>query len=477
MSDTRRDADTIFALATAMPTLTCGSAASRALIRISGPAIGDKIAHLIAPFPQQRAACAARLTLDGGTQLPILLMRGIGPATFTGDDTLEILLPANPWLVQRVLTLLASSPGLRKAQPGEFSARAYLSGKMSLDEAQHVGALIAATRDEELDAARLVLTKEPGQRASAWAQEIAEILALIEAGIDFSDQDDVVAIDIASRSTRIQSLIDRISGEVGVGSAQLQTGLPRIVLWGAPNSGKSTLFNALLGRPRAVASPIAGTTRDVLVEELDLDSSGGSGGNGGRWSVSRATLMDLAGICEADPREFTPESTIDQAAQDAAHRALATADIILWCDPSSHFDTAILPASAAHARRVLHIRTMADIPRLNAPQVADLSVCGLDGWNLDQLIHAVRDALAATDVSTPGMNTAREAAAIALIPRHRAAVESTQRHLHAALNHAPFDELCASALRQALSTLGEMTGEISPDEVLSRVFARFCIGK
>lgn len=469
MSETRTDADTIIALATAMPAACGGAPGSRALIRVSGPAVCDQVQRVIAPVPRTRSASAARIELDGGVRLPVLIMRGIAPATFTGEDTLEILLPANPWLVQRVLAALCSCPGVRQAGPGEFTSRAYLAGKMSLDEAQHVGALIAATRDEELEAARLVRTGEPGRRASAWAEEIAEILALIEAGIDFSDQEDVVAIDVESRSARIESLIARISREVGVASGQMQSGLPRIVLWGAPNAGKSTLFNALLGRTRAVASPIAGTTRDVLSEEWDLDPGDGGGGGGG---ATRVILVDLAGACEVDPRE-----SIDQAAQDAAHRALSGADVILWCDPAGDFDPAILPASSAHARRVLRVRTMADVPRLSIPHEADVSVCGLDGWNLDRLSRAVRDALTVQAAQSAGLNDSREAAALRLVPRHRAAVEAAQRHLQQALQYASSDELCAAALRSALNALGEMTGEISADEVLGRVFARFCIGK
>lgn len=461
--DLHPDASTIAAIATGLGQTHAGQCS---LVRISGPAVGDVASHFLSPVPDsvEPSATAAIFTLPRENaahpllRIPVLVMRAIAPRTFTGQDTLELLLPAQIHLVQRVMHALCTFTGVRHAHPGEFSARAYLSGKMSLDQAQHVGALIAAQRDDELRAADLLRTGEPGLHARRWAEEIAEILALIEAGIDFADQDDVVAITVPERQRRIDQLLTLITDQTAVehGAAATARAQPRVILWGAPNSGKSTLFNALLGRTRAVASPIAGTTRDILEEE---------------WEPAlgeHVTLADLAGVAEIDPRD-----ALDALAQQAAIRALNGADVILWCDPTGAFTTAVAPPSGP-GTRIIRIRTMADLPRSASPTTEDLAVCGLDGWHLDHLASAVHQAIAGDAAS---IGESRGAAQVRLIPRHRAAVQLTLRRLIDAQNHASSDEVCATALRAALDALGEITGDISPDEILSRVFARFCIGK
>jgi tRNA modification GTPase len=460
----RGDSATIAAIATGMAHSHAGD---QALIRLSGPAVGSIAEHFLSPMPDaaRPAATAAIFTLSGDGQhvlrVPVLVMRAFAPRSFTGEETLELIFPSQAHLLQRVMHALCTFPAVRNAQPGEFSARAYLAGKMSLDQAQHIGALIAAQRDDELLAADLLRKGEPGVHARRWAEEIAEVLALIEAGIDFADQDDVVAINVPERQSRINRLISLITTQTAVeqGAAAAARSQPRVVLWGAPNSGKSTLFNALLGRTRAVASPIAGTTRDVLEEE---------------WEVApgqHVTLADVAGIAEIEPRD-----PLNALAQQAALHALCGADVVLWCDPHGQFASPGTPAAPAveNGTRIIRIRTMADLPRPAIPTHENLAVCGLDGWHLDQLAAAVDQALAGEHA---GLSEGRSAAQLRLIPRHRAAVQSTIRRLIDAQKHASSDEVCATALRSALDVLGEITGDISPDEILGRVFARFCIGK
>lgn len=462
--DLQHDGMTIAAVATAFGAASCGQ---RSLIRLSGPAVRTGLGQIIRILPTGRCAVAVRLFLPGRGEhagrevsVPALALRGVAPLTFTGEDTLEILLPAHPHLVQRLLAVLCEVPGVRHAHPGEFSARAFLAGKMSLDEAQHVAALIAATREEEIAAAQRVRTGEPGRSAIAWADEIAEILALVEAGIDFADQEDVVAIGVPERCQRISRLLDDILRDTGCEGevrGSKWDALARVVLWGAPNAGKSTLFNALLGVQRAVASPIAGTTRDALEEE---------------WEPAVGDvvkLVDVAGVSEIDPRE-----PVDSAAQDAARRALLGADVVLWCDPTGRFDARGTPPVGDAVCKIVRVRTMADVPRADAGQQADCAVCGLDGWNLDSLAQSVHRALRQDHV---GIGGSRASSQLMLVPRHRAAVLGAVRRLKEAIEHAASDELCATALRAALDSLAEMTGQISTEEVLGRVFARFCIGK
>lgn len=456
------DGMTIVAVATSLSTPGIGQ---RALIRLSGPAIASGLEGVVAPIPTHRQAIAARLTLGRkeGAELtvPVLLMRGVAPQTFTGEDTFEISLPAHSYLIERVLRSLMSLPGVRLANPGEFAARAYLAGKMSLDQAQHVAALISASRDEDLLAANLVRSGEPGQRAMLWAQDIAEILALIEAGIDFADQDDVVAISVNQRESRLRDLLERMAKEthVHIGADAARSAGHRVVLWGPPNAGKSTLFNALLGKVRAVASPIAGTTRDALEEEWEPALG------------AHAMLVDVAGVAEVDPRQ--ERTHLDSAARAAARRALHGVDVVLWCDPTGEFAPSGRPTVDDEVR-VIRVRTMADLPRQFQSPREDIAVCALDGWQVNGVAQAVHHAITA---QVDAGSDSRSAVQLRLVPRHRAAVENTIRRLHEALDAAHSDEVCATALRLALNALGEMTGHISADEVLGRVFARFCIGK
>ncbi len=453
--------DTIAALATGW------ARQDRALVRLSGPATHDLGRRLIDPYPTLGGRCApAWMHLGkGSARVPIHILRFDAPRSFTGEDAAEIVLPGNPLLIERALALLMEQPGVREAHPGEYSARAYLSGKLSLVQAEGVAAIIASRTDEDLAAARQILSGRTGVMYQSWADRCATLLALVEAGIDFTDQEDVVPIAPGDLSRQLTELAEDIRAFLGSPPQSPTDEYPRVVLVGPPNAGKSTLFNALLGRPRAIVSDTPGSTRDALVEELDLsrDVPG----------AARVHLIDLAGLVD-QPRSL---GMVDALAQDLAREEIARADAIIACDPTGRFDPESLrwsghTSSGEPRKTVIRVQTKADVPTSTAA-VDALAICALDGWNLGALRRAIADAAARS----------RGNSAVVL-PRHRRTLTLVSERLvsaialvqpHARALEAP--ELVAGSLRQALDALGELVGHISPDDVIGRVFATFCVGK
>jgi tRNA modification GTPase len=458
---------------------------TRALIRASGPAVHAILQQTIlqqttlqhnTPLTRSlRPACLRLINTNSTTRtplptLPILLTTLPGPNSYTGEDSLELLLPGNPTLIERALATLTSLPGTRLAGPGEFTARAFFAGKLTLDQAEGIGATIAAHTESQLDAAHRLLAGELGRHYHAWAEELSSLLALVEAGIDFTDQEDVVAISPTNLLQRLEALRKKILAHLGSErSAEVTASFPTVSLIGVPNAGKSTLFNALLGRRRAIASPVAGTTRDVLAEPLDLARYVPGSGS--------VTLQDLAGVIQDS--HLNP---LDEAAQALAINAALHSNILLWCDPTGqfdlHHDSTRIPSSLASilsnpAQNVLRVRTCADLPARD--DLADLAVCALDGWHLQELAHR----LAALLITTDAPNSAAT-----LFPRHRLALRAALIAINAATSATEHDtlrlsnpELIADALRTSLNAIEELVGRISPDDVLGKVFSTFCVGK
>jgi tRNA modification GTPase len=438
---------------------------ARSLIRISGPGVGGLLAHVLENIPARAGQVErAKIRMGAGSEsLPCLAMWFAGPRSFTGEDVAELLVPGNPVLVERIIAILLAHEGVRYARPGEFSARAYLAGKLTIEQAEGIAAGIAAQTDAQLAAAGRLLDGSRGREYRSWSEELATLLALVEAGIDFSDQEDVVPI--APDELRRRCVALRTSAAASLGSAatwERAGELPRIVLVGEPNAGKSTLFNALLGRRRSVVSDVAGTTRDAIVEELDVsaDAPGSSG----------VLLVDLPGL------DAGAEGEIDRAAQSRARAELERADAIVYCDPTGRF-AGREGFAANHRRPVICVQTKADLASGTlAGGEGCIAVCAIDGWNLATLRRAIADAAMAVDSDDP------EAV---VLPRHRRALLRLIDGLDAAIDAMPpvgahalaLPELVAAGLRAGLDHLGEVTGDISPDEVLGRVFAVFCIGK
>ncbi len=508
----------------------------RGLLRISGPdarailtSLSDVDATESSTSPTEtfpaRQLTIARLRFPsaaGPLPLPALVTFFAAPRTYTGQDLAEIQLPGNPALLDRLLHAVIAQ-GARLAEPGEFTFRAYLAGKLDLTQAEGVAATIAAVSDSQLRAASALREGTLATFARRLVDDVGTALALVEAGIDFTDQDDVVPIApgdlfdrLADIETRLADLLSR-SRSWGVIEA-----LPRVVLVGEPSAGKSTLFNALLGRNRAVISATPGTTRDVLCEPLTLappqPSAGETGEHPGEAEAVAAMevmLVDIAGLDE-------PRHLLDRAMQDAARRAIASADLALVIDDGRGVSPGTVHAVPDHVP-TLHIRTKADArgpgvgwvesakpttdaadaplaaddPSAHAPQDAirptlplplpkregstdsSLAVSAHTGAGLAELRAMIARKLADRAVSVSGE-------AMALQPRHESALRLAREAVAAAIellapqraNHALANiELIAGTLRRALDELAGLGGTLTPDDVIGRVFATFCVGK
>jgi tRNA modification GTPase len=468
--------------------------ASRAIIRLSGPQVPAICQHLFANqlrFAPDPTSHFARLCLSPNASLPVRLLLSSAPRSYTAQHTLEIILPAHDGLIAQLIAAIKAAPVdgvVRDAEPGEFSARAYLAGKLTLAQAEAVPAIIAASSAEQLASAHNLLLGISGQRYHAWTQAIARLLALTEAGIDFVDQDDVVAISDADLRQTLCTLSSQISSHLS--AAQGQAIAPRelsVVLLGQPNAGKSTLFNALTqkthlqsrdARP-AIVSDQPGTTRDILCAPCQLSPA------------HTVLLCDMPGIDSAliDRAPSPTLANLERASQASALDVLRSAHIILYCDPFERWP--ILSPEPTDTARFIFIRTKADryAPRNTSPPGAtSSSVCHISALTAHG-ISALRSAILAKINAL----ASKHSATASVLPRHARLLENVHNELSSALMHVTSSsdrpsalvpahipqtrELVAHDLRQALNHITELTGSISPDDILGRIFSTFCIGK
>ena len=389
--------------------------------------------------------------------IPALAVVMPGPSSATSEDCAEIHTVGNPFVLERIMTaVIAHSAGAaRRAHPGEFSVRAVLSGRMPIASAERVAAVIMAETDAQLAAASMLQANTAEQSSALDTDEIATLLALVEAGIDFTDQEDVVAIARPALEERVRSVRDRIRARcatsAGAESAQRAA---RVVLTGAPNAGKSSLFNALLQHTRVVESAHRGTTRDAIEHACLLPGG------------IEVILVDAPGLDDAI-------HDVDVLMQARAHDAINRADIILVCQPRSHnpvtraYESPLI--NSAHAL-IINVRTKCDTPgtasTTDAADVISTSAHTGDG------IAELRTAIART-ISTRAPRNAHEfTLGVARVALLQEAADSLDDMLTI---DAP--ELVAAALRTALDRLGEVSGAIPPVDVLGRLFSSFCFGK
>ncbi|MCY3003201.1 MAG: tRNA modification GTPase [Planctomycetota bacterium] len=418
----------------------------RAVIRLSGPRaleLGRETCRFAAENALSRRGAWRGRFHDGVGEQPVLALAMPGPRSFTGEDVLELHLVGSPPLVAAALARLVAL-GAELARPGEFTRRAFESGRIDLSRAEGVLALVEAESDSERRAAAELCFGGLGKRLEALRESLLDLRVLCEASLDFDEADTghVPLEELVERGERVRAAL-----EEALGWERRRTrrgGAPRIVLAGAPNAGKSTLFNALTGS-RAIVSDVAGTTRDALVAP---------------WVVAGVPceLVDTAGLSA----DFA--SGPDGHAQRFAKAEHEAADLVLRvCDareaPPEH-----LPP------RELLVRARCDLAQgpVGGPGVA---VSAVTGSGLAELERAVAQAL----WLQPASGVARE-----LGERHVAALEHARERLDEALALArargPLD-LVAEALRAALERLDEIEGHASPEDLLDRIFARFCIGK
>ena len=457
--------DTIVALST--PPGTSGLA----VIRLSGPACAEvarlclgratwtpRVLHAAAftePFTQPGDETAdgngaAREPLDRLTfhMLP-------GPASPTGEDVLELFPHGNPLLIEAVLRALRRVPGVRPAEPGEFTRRTFENGRIDLVQAEAVGALVHAQSLAALRNARRVLEGELSGRLRALRDLLLDLSARLELDADFAEEE--ADPDYASWRPRVEAARDAVDALLrGFERGQAWQRAPRVVVFGPPNAGKSSLINALTGRDRLLVSDIAGTTRDFV--DVPLRLAGGP-----------VNLVDTAGLGAA-------VDALDALAMERTRAQLGDADLRVFVTDGTRADKAGELATLA-AGADLCVATKCDLPGFVLPRDGGggvwYAVSSRTGAGLDALLDAL-EKRARGDEAGAGDE------AVATTERQRAALEQARARLDAALAHLaarPAVEILAFEVREACEALRGLLGEVTPDDVLHRLFAGFCIGK
>lgn len=427
--------DTIFALA---------SAAGRAgvsVIRISGPEAHEIASQISGDLPDMRQA-AVRLIRDkvGEVIDQALVIPFQAPQSFTGQDVVELHLHGSVAVVRAVLDLLGHFEGVRLAEPGEFTRRALENERLDLAQVEGLADLIEAETEAQRKQALRTLSGHLGELVARWRQDLIRAAALLEATIDFADED--VPIDV---SPEVNLLLTKVLDDIGVEIAgskvaeRVRTGF-EVAIVGAPNAGKSTLLNALAGREAAITSEIAGTTRDVIEVRMDL----------GGLPV---TLLDTAGLRDTDDQiESIGIRRAVERAQDADLRVfLADPDEDLLLSPMAD-DVVVRPKADLTGKTV------------NA-------ISGKTGFGLSLLIERIQATLHERSLSI----------GLATHARHRKALENAQRDLIAAQDMVGRGsntyDMSAEELRSAIRALETLVGHIGVEDLLDEIFASFCLGK
>lgn len=422
------------------------------MVRVSGPQAGPLLKAVGGKIPPARAATRALLRDVG--QRPIddaVVLWFPGPASATGEDVAEFHVHGGRAVLAALFAALAGFENVRAAEPGEFTRRAFENGKLDLTEAEGLDDLIHADTDRQRRQALRQLKGLLGDKARDWRARIIEASALIEAGIDFSDEGDVPAELIAPAIAKIKALLKEIQEVLAAQgqSERLRDGLV-VAITGPPNVGKSTLMNQLARREVAIVSPHAGTTRDVIEVQLDL----------GGYPV---TVIDTAGIRETD----------DPVEQEGVRRARARADdadLVLWLADSSQ-------AGMDHqgTAPVWLVRNKIDLATDGRPMAEREGMAGFEisasrGDGLPELIAALvgfaQDYFGGSEGGLIGRS------------RQRKLLQETATSLQRCVDVVvEGEELAAEELRTAVHSLGRLLGRVDVEDVLDVIFREFCVGK
>ena len=426
----------------------------RAIVRITGPQTLDILRAVIPELPVLlgRTLTAVNLRLIGvHSPLPADCYFWPAPRTYTGQALAELHTISSPPLVERLIADLLNA-GARAAMPGEFTLRAFLSGKKDLPQAEAVLGVIEARTDADLTTALSQLAGGVTRPLDRLRDDLLNLLADVEAALDFGDED-IEFVAKPEMLRRIGSAIAHLTNLHRQLDDRTMSGQPvRVVLVGKPNAGKSSLFNALAGSSAALVSPIPGTTRDYLLTRFDV-------------AGTPVDLIDTAGW------QFARD-TIEEQSQELGREQTERADVVLWCVPVGEpFDWSTFSRLTASGAEVLRVRTKADLMNPATPPSTDEIVCSVEtASGIDAVRAALGEAVAA--IAHPAMAPSQS--------RCRHHVAAALGYLQESHQHILFDdppELLASSVRAALDQIGEMAGAVYTNDLLDRIFSRFCIGK
>jgi tRNA modification GTPase len=423
--------DTIFALSSGSPP------AAIAVVRVSGPQAGTALSALCGDLPKPRMASYRTLRVSRGTVLDQALVLWFpGPRTATGEDLAELHLHGGRAVVAAVEAALADMPGLRRAEPGEFTRRAFANGRIDLAEAEGLADLLSAETELQRRAAIAMAGGAFSKQVEAWRERVLAASAAVEAVLDFGDEDDVAELP-PDFALRLEALAGDLSEWLARPRAEtLREGF-RVVLAGPPNAGKSTLFNALVEDEAAITAPLAGTTRDVLTRAVAI---------GGVPFV----FADTAGLRDESGDE------IEVIGIARARAALDRADLVLWLGPEGEGPEGCWEIAAQCDREGSAEKAA---PRHRVSVVT--------GEGLDDLR---RDLVATAGQAMPRPGDA------ALNQRQHVLLAQAESALHDARRQSD-PLLVAEALRLARVAFDALIGRATTEDMLDALFGRFCIGK
>ena len=431
-----------------------------AIVRVSGPACTEVLGRVFAPKngrPMENRRLTFGHVMDGAEvvdEAMAVLMRA--PHSYTREDVAEIQCHGSDALVQRIVHL-AMGAGARMAEPGEFTCRAFLNGRIDLTQAEAVMRMIRAGSDRAMRSAVRQLEGGVSAFVREARREIIALTAALAAAIDFPDEveESETAEEVRTRCMAIrQRLLDGCDPRAG----RIEDEGLRVVLAGRPNAGKSSLLNALLREERAIVTDIPGTTRDTLTEAVQIDGV-------------RVLLTDTAGLRETG-------DAVERIGVERAKKALDQADVrLLVLDVARALDAEdaeTLMGLAPHAVVLTKgdLQPVVGEEELSAafPGVPRLTVCALSGEGMDALRLRIVSFAPATEDGGASLSQARHVEAA------RRACRSLDDAVRAIDDGLPLD-LCAVDLSAALDALGEITGETMSEAVIDEVFSRFCVGK
>ncbi len=493
---------------------------ARAIVRISGPdtiricerIFSPAVVSIVNPFdfaqdrrPSSLAPCliAGSITVDNELEIDAHLYLSLAPHSYTGDDVAEIHLNTNQSVTEALMDRLLNS-SLRMAGPGEFTAKAYLNGKIDLAQAEAVNEIVISSNTYQLAAAEKLLSGRLGDTTKKACSEIMDCLSLIEAGLDFSGED-IEFITRQQAVERLTAIMEQLGKLLSASSYESIIDLPAVGIAGAPNAGKSSLLNKLLGQERSIISDQQKTTRDVLTGELSLahcrcvlfDCAGLTrpvrNSTGHKNIGQRAKISNGARYSILDPRNLI----LDELAQRAAVESLQNASVVIFCvDPDVHrdFSEDIAIRKLITPKVLVSVATKSDLvsqevledrlASLNKLFGADfLAISVKTGVGLEQLQETIDRKIIELATGVTEKHTRYEIRdtkyEIVLTARHRQAVNETIEHISEAVNElkAGHDEITAMMLRTAYQALSDIEQQHIDEKILERIFSRFCIGK
>ncbi len=438
--------DTIYALSSG------AGVAGVAVVRVSGPRAGAALRLLTGrelPHPRRAVVRMLRDPEDGAQVDLAMVLWMPGPASFTGEDVVEFHVHGGRATVRRVLSCLGVLEGLRSAEPGEFTRRAFENGRMDLVEVEGLADLVHAETEAQRRQALMGASGAASRRIGEWRENLVQVFSSLEAAIDFVEEEDVAATALLGLRDRVQFLVTDMEEVLRQAqrAERLREGI-RVVIAGPPNAGKSSLLNHLAGREAAIVSREAGTTRDVIEVRLDLEGM-------------PVILSDTAGL------RAEASGEVERMGQDRAMERMREADLVLWLEaPDARGD---FPSVDSLALRIFNKVDLIDSG--TAQPYHDLCISVHDGTGMTELERRLTDMIRDRFAITGEVMLTRERQILAVRDARGRLLEVLR-----GLDDLPL-ELCAEQVRMAIRDLERLVGRVDVEALLDRIFRDFCIGK